>query len=177
MFTYSCVPFNPLYNSCAVVLLVLYHGWGRQGPEQTWPGPAPHSLTGARHCDLTLSASPASFPVRSPLALFLPAIWNCLYFLPHAKHLPDSGPAFLEALLPLPASSLLLLPSPTQPSTDWWMLVKQLIRHPHGAVPGSTGLGLTGEGTDLGIITFAEASLPFPSYSKDFSVAPPRLLK
>lgn len=116
----------------------------RREPEQTWPGPAPHSLTGARHCDLTpvclSSLIPRPFPSCS-----LPSSHLELHFLPHAKHLPDSGPAFLEALLPLPASSSLL--SRPYPAISWLMDAKQkqLIRHQHGAVLGPQVWGSQGK--------------------------------
>lgn len=118
------------------MLLVLYHRWGNR--DQNRPDLA-QPLTHSQGSDTviwSLSASPASFPTRSPLAPFLPAIRNCFYFFPHATHLPDSGPAFLEAMLPLPASSSLL--SRPYPAINWLMVAKhkQLIRHPHGAVLG-----------------------------------------
>lgn len=90
-----------------------------------------------------------------------------LYFLPHAKHLPWLRACLLGGTASLPASSLLL--SCPYPVINWLMDAKQkqLIRHPHGAVLGPQVWG-SGEGTDLGIITFAEVVYPFLPIVKTF---------
>lgn len=111
------------------------------------------------HCDLAPAwTRQPHFPIRSPTALFILAIWNCFIS-------SNTSSAFLIQGLPSWRCCFLNLhghlSSPYCPAVSWLMDAKgkQALRHPSGAVQSSTGytgLGLT-EDTDLGIITWVEA--------------------
>lgn len=140
-----CPFLNPSLHSCAVMLLVLYHGWGDrdQNRPDSWPSPSLTHRGQTLWSDPCLPLQPHSPSIPLLLSSFQPFGTAFISSCCQAPSLTP-GPAFLEALLPLPASSS--PPSrPTQPSTDWWMLQKQLIRHPHGAVLGPQVWGSQGK--------------------------------